>query len=563
MAGALCAGVGGVGACAQRAAQSAQNAPVPVAGDVSLRGDISLRGRVEAMIAEPAVARAHWGISVTRMDGTPVLAVNEGQFFQPASNAKLFTTAAVMALLPVGERLHTTVIASGEWKPGGVLRGDLILLGAGDANFSGRPVPYRRPVPGKPEPPRDELRFAEEMAEQVKAAGLTRIEGRIFGDDGLFEFDPYPADWAIDDAPWYYGAPVNALMIADNAITVTVTPGKRKVQGSGLGTVADFEMPTVTLDPALPYYTVDVQGFTSPDQRSQSVTIRRSIGSKTLYVDAGMNPGGPPYVQAISIEDPAEYAAMALKAALERRGIPVTGTAEARHGSPAGDWKPDEHPENFSYEFKPAKQLFDFGGFGLKSCGEAKEIVPGEALCVAAQHMGPALYEDVVITNKVSQNQHAEVLLRRLGLDSGYAGTTAAGAHVLTLFLMHEAGIDPQDFMFYDGSGLSGHDLVTPRAVTQLLRYGAAQPWGAGWKASLPVGGEDGSLRARFAEAPLKGHVFAKTGTLGEARALSGYLDCASGQTVVFSVMVSAHTPLNQEDERVMDRIVAAIAAAE
>lgn len=123
------------------------------------------------------------------------------------------------------------------------------------------------------------------------------------------------------------------------------------------------------------------------------------------------------------------------------------------------------------------------------------------------------------------------------------------------------AGIDKDDFVFFDGSGLSGHDLVTPRATVRLLQYAAGQPWFADWKASLPIGGEDGTLAWRFAKPPLKGHVFAKTGTLGEARVLSGYLECASGKTVIFSIMVGNHAPHSHADESVMDKIVAAIAA--
>jgi D-alanyl-D-alanine carboxypeptidase/D-alanyl-D-alanine-endopeptidase (penicillin-binding protein 4) len=128
-------------------------------------------------------------------------------------------------------------------------------------------------------------------------------------------------------------------------------------------------------------------------------------------------------------------------------------------------------------------------------------------------------------------------------------------------FLEH-VGIDKDDFVFFDGSGLSGHDLVTPRATARLLQYASGQPWFEKWKTSLPVGGEDGSLQSRFGKAPLKDHVFAKTGTLGEARGLSGYLECASGRTVIFSIMVGNHMPQTNDDRDVMDKIVAAIAAA-
>jgi D-alanyl-D-alanine carboxypeptidase/D-alanyl-D-alanine-endopeptidase (penicillin-binding protein 4) len=96
----------------------------------------------------------------------------------------------------------------------------------------------------------------------------------------------------------------------------------------------------------------------------------------------------------------------------------------------------------------------------------------------------------------------------------------------------------------------------------RLLQYAQGQPWFADWKKSLPVGGVDGSLEGRFAKAPLAGHVFAKTGTLGEARALSGYLDCASGRTVIFSIMVGNHAPGSNADRDVLDKVVAAIAAA-
>jgi D-alanyl-D-alanine carboxypeptidase/D-alanyl-D-alanine-endopeptidase (penicillin-binding protein 4) len=182
---------------------------------------------------------------------------------------------------------------------------------------------------------------------------------------------------------------------------------------------------------------------------------------------------------------------------------------------------------------------------------------------VIASHTSPTLKDDVTITNKVSQNLHAELLLHHLAnaLGGEENGSTVQGARVVRQFLL-QAGIDRDDFVFFDGSGLSGHDLVTPRATARLLQYASTQPWFADWKKSLPVGGEDGSLVERFGKAPLKDHVFAKTGTLGEARALSGYLEGASGKTVIFSIIVGNHMPQTTKDRETMDKIVAAIAAA-
>ena len=206
---------------------------------------------IEGLLAGPAVARAHWGIDVVGMDGTPIYSMNEGQYFQPASNAKLFTTTAALALLGPKTTFETKVVARGVLSDAGALAGDLVLVGGGDANLSGRTVPYVPPalrpkvVPGAPPVPEvDPLRYLAEMADQVAATGLKVVNGDVVGDDTLFPWEPYAADWSIDDTVWGYGAPVSALTINDNQLKVTVTPG------------AAAGMPaTVVVDPAVPRIT--------------------------------------------------------------------------------------------------------------------------------------------------------------------------------------------------------------------------------------------------------------------------------------------------------------------
>jgi serine-type D-Ala-D-Ala carboxypeptidase/endopeptidase (penicillin-binding protein 4) len=264
-----------------------------------------------------------------------------------------------------------------------------------------------------------------------------------------------------------------------------------------------------------------------------------------------------PDEEEVAIHDPAEYAAMALKGMLEARGIVVTGKARALH-------RISTDAEGFMTQMKDVRPEQDFlrGGLTHASCLQSPPLAPGTEERILAFHHSPTLVDDVVITNKVSQNLHAELFLHRVGREMAcHDGSTVDGARLVRAFL-ENAGIDKDDFVFFDGSGLSGHDLVTPRATARLLQYASTQPWFADWKKSLPVGGEDGSLISRFGKASLKDHVFAKTGTLGEARALSGYLECASGKTVIFSVMVGNHLPGTSEDREVMDKIVAVIAAA-
>jgi serine-type D-Ala-D-Ala carboxypeptidase/endopeptidase (penicillin-binding protein 4) len=514
-----------------------------------------LAKEIGALLEGPEVSRDHWGIKVTAMDGTPIYSLNEGQLFQPASNTKLYTTSAAMALLGPKATFETKVIARGAFAGVTTLKGDLVLVGGGDANLSGREIPYvapnerTKPAPGAPAAPEvNPLRHLAEMADQVAAMGLKVVNGDVVGDDTLFPWEPYAQDWSIDDTVWGYGAPVSALTINDNQIKVTVTPAGVEGQPA-----------TVVVDPAVPsYYTLDVSVTTGAKKSGSHVQMERALGSKVLRVYGSIAVDAQPDEEEVAIHDPAEYAALALKGMLEARGIVVTGKARAEH-------RILSDAEGFMTQMKKPgeEQAVVNGGMQGGSCASTPLSTPPDTPeKVLASHTSPTLIEDVTVTNKVSQNLHAELWLHHLGKRTFCGdGSTVAGTRLVRAFL-ENAGIDKDDFVFFDGSGLSGHDLVTPRATARLLQYASTQPWFADWKKTLPVGGEDGSLVSRFGKGPLKDHVFAKTGTLGEARALSGYLEGASGKTVIFSIMVGNHRPQTNEDRDVMDKVVAAIAAA-
>ena len=196
------------------------------------------------MVAEPAVARTHWGVVVTSMDGEPIFALNEGQLFQPASNTKLFTTAAALALIKSGSHFKTLVLAQATPETG-TLRGNLVLRGDGDAYLSNRAVPYAAPKAlGHAPVTLPPLHVLDEMADQIAATGLKTIDGDIVGDDTLFPWEPYAPDWAADDLLWGYGAPVSALAISDNQLRLTITPwqtstGPRDAPGGRPHTSAD------------------------------------------------------------------------------------------------------------------------------------------------------------------------------------------------------------------------------------------------------------------------------------------------------------------------------------
>ena len=151
------------------------------------------------------------------------------------------------------------------------------------------------------------------------------------------------------------------------------------------------------------------------------------------------------------------------------------------------------------------------------------------------------LVADIETINKQSQNLHAELMLRRAGKLNG-SGSVADGQRALE-DLLDAAALPRDGFVLADGSGMSSYNRLNPRVTARLLAWAARQEWGAAWRASLPVGGVDGTLARRFAETPLDGRIFAKTGSLNASRALSGYMIAASGEELVFSAFANDIPP--------------------
>src|SRR5437870_5029541 len=485
----------------------------------------ALEKRISTILSTPDLTRGFWGMEVVSLSTGKVLYSQNGdKLFIPASNTKLFTTAAALALIGSDYKFRTSVETNGVLDKHGRLTGDLVLIGRGDPNLSGRVVPFAQRTERNDHP----ILVLEQLADQLVQKGVKYVDGDIVADDSYFAFERYGEGWSQDDLVWDYGAPVSALTINDSVVCGNSLPGDR------VG-----ERAFVSITPFADYYRIDNRIITTPGGTQRKIFINREPGSTllTLWGNVPLDDAGAS--EDLAIEDPAEFAATLFRGLLQTRGVSVYGRQRTRHTELAS-------LSTFTVTASaPAR-----GG------DEPMRSLQNQALVLASYQSKP-LVEDVRVINKVSQNLHAEILLRLLGREKGTAGTVEGGLEVLRGFL-NQAGVPNDQYVFYDGSGLSRQNLVTPHAVVQLLQYAALQPWGASFRDTLPVSGIDGSLSDRFKSLDLQGRIYAKTGSLGGVKSLSGYVTTKHGEQFAFSILTNN---FNLPTKRVTDAIDSVVEA--
>jgi D-alanyl-D-alanine carboxypeptidase/D-alanyl-D-alanine-endopeptidase (penicillin-binding protein 4) len=313
-------------------------------------------------------------------------------------------------------------------------------------------------------------------------AARTRVVRDVIGDDSAFPDERWSPGMSWNNIATRSGAAVSALTLDDNEAAVTVAPGS--VVGDG-------------------YYVVEDRVTAG----ATKLSVDRAPNTLVLRVSGTIKPGSSPVRLRTSVDDPAHRAAWRLAAMLRARGVRVTGKIGTRHRASTAADDPKAR-----------------GGAPVARVPEAQvlaRVVPG------------ALREDLVATNKASQNLHAELLLRRVGAATG-SGSIADGLAAVEA-VATRAGVARAAWDLSDGSGMSTYNRVSPRGMVTLLRWAAGRPWGEGFRDTLPLAGVNGTLRSRFHGTLLEGRLSAKTGTLNAANALAGYLTTKSGATLVFA----------------------------
>jgi serine-type D-Ala-D-Ala carboxypeptidase/endopeptidase (penicillin-binding protein 4) len=481
-------------------AQSAARAkPTHVPASGKSRADVArFRARVESVLAQRDAEKLDWGILVADRDtGETLYELNGDHFFTPASNAKIVTTALALGSLGGDYKFRTTLESKAALGNDGRLAGDLILVGRGDPDLSNRRFPYV----GRGDRIGTTEKVLAEMADEAVAKGLREVDGDIVGDDSYYPYDPYPAGWSDGDLFFRFGAPVSAVAFNDNMVSVQIEPG---------GRVGDPA--TIRTEPSAAMSTFAHEITTGPSDAKSDFAVVRQPGVNFILLRGTIPLGHEPTRLDIAMTAPAETAALALKQLLEARGVIVTGTARARHAPP------------------PYSNVA-----GDPILPEPLSASPEPNTAILAEHVSLPLLETIRLTNKLSHNLHAELLLRAVGRDKFGVGSTAAGLKIEREFL-RAAGVADGDILLSDGSGLARDDLVTPRGMVTLLRCVSRQPWGKDFLSTLPVAGIDGTLEGRMTSSAASGMIHAKTGEIEHVRALSGYATTLRGQSLVFSI---------------------------
>jgi D-alanyl-D-alanine carboxypeptidase/D-alanyl-D-alanine-endopeptidase (penicillin-binding protein 4) len=455
----------------------------------------SLTDKIEAILELEKASGGTWAIEVVSLDTGEVLCkMNSRRAMVPASNMKLFTTAAALHYLGPDFVTKTSFYFDGKPSAGGILDGDLIVRGRGDPNISGRF--HDSPTS-----------IFEEIAAKLKTMGLRHVKGDVIGDDSYFD-NQYYGPWLPKEKHKWYAARVSALSFNDNCIDICVTPGAKP------GAKAK-----VVKSPHTSFARV-VNKASTTNRKKNSVWASPLGNGRDILVGGKIWSGKKMEELWFPVDSPPLYTATVFKETLERKGIKISG-------------KPRALGKNH------------------------KTAVPGKAVPVIEYESLP-LSEMIKVINKRSQNLHAELMLKHIGLQHAGKPTFEDGTKAIIDFIK-TTGIKPGSVVVKDGSGLCRENRASAHSISQLLRYMDSSEHAETFRDSLAVSGIDRSLKGMTWIAP-KGKIMAKTGWLKGTLAFSGYVD-GKTQRLAFSIIVNDYTADSMRVRRARDRISAELAS--
>jgi len=464
----------------------------------------------------PPLDGVQWGMLFMDLESGSVLhALNASRRFIPASNRKIPLTAAALGLLGAGYRWEPTFHAPSRPDANGVIRGNLILLAGGD------------PTLGLPFHP-SAAAALDSLAGALAAVGVRGVEGGIIIDASNWDSTAVPGSWMVEDLEGVSGASGGVFGVGEGILEFEIRGG-----------AAPGDAASVTWQPMGDSLFVESRVITAEGPSGSLRTIHLPESGRLRLV--GQVEPGERRVLRAAAREPSREAAHGLVRALAARGIPVRDGARVA-------WDPaDPDLRRCAPPSDPVRAA------GSASPSPPRRGCPG--IAVVASLPSPPLHEVVTAILGPSQNWMSEQLLRTLGAELGAGGSGREGMTVERGWLQGSAGVDSMDLIQRDGSGMSAQNLVTPRALVQVLEQVASSPDYALYREALPEPGEVGTtLESRLLE--LRGRLHAKTGTLTNVTSLSGYLETDGGRTVVFSILTNGSGLPSATMREAIDRLV-------
>lgn len=479
----------------------------------------ALKGRLDDIFTSTAYRNGRTSVSVWSITrGAPLYERNQLSNLTPASTTKLFTTASLFQLYGVGSAVPTDVRYDGSISSDGTLRGNLYLVGHGDALLS--------------------VNDLEELADNVRAAGITRITGNIVGDGSAFESQSNRAVYSGDFEDVVPLPPIVALNVNRGTIAIVASASRS-------GT------PSVQIIPASDAVELALRvtkSVASQPTQSRKRTTRRTVpATKRPASKKRSSKRRADLLRDNSIE---RYGDAPPEPRQRRRARRVRSRVHASstllpNGTQriAVSGSPGRNATSTVYLNAAKPALFTAGVFAnrLRSGGVTidgtilERQAPSNARMLA-QFRRP-LSEIAGVVNKRSDNYIAEHLFKLVGATCGDHTTTSARARRTVLDVLDTLGVQRNGCVFNDGSGLSRRNAVSASTQVQLLRKIYAQPWGREYRSTLAIAAYDGTIRGRMHGTPAANNVTAKTGTLRNVSSLSGYVTTTDGEVLAFCFM--------------------------
>ncbi|NWF88614.1 MAG: D-alanyl-D-alanine carboxypeptidase/D-alanyl-D-alanine-endopeptidase [Ignavibacteriaceae bacterium] len=448
--------------------------------------------QMDDIFNDPNFSNAHWGVVIQSLEtGEYFYKRNENKLFMPASNLKLFTSSAGLVLLGDDYRFTTNIYKRGKMD-GSTLIGDIVVQGMGDPAISGR---YHE---------NDVLKIFSNWADSLLELGIDEITGNIIGDDNAFDEKGLGEGWEWDYESYWYAAQSSAISFNDNCIEITIAPD---IKNGGV---------KIDVNPDTKYAVLVNKVSLVNDDSTTSIDIYRERGTNIITVFGTIRKSDTQKKIFATVNNPTQYSMVVLKEVLESKGIVV-------------------------------------GGFSI-DIDDLSAPIENDELTFLFSHKSPELKEIIKIINKNSQNFFAEQLMKTIGLEKKGFGSIENGLEACNA-IFQEMGINPDNMIILDGSGLSRSNLVTPKQIVSLLNFMYQHKYYLPFYNSLPIAGVDGTLANRMKGSKAENNVRAKTGFIGGVRSLSGYVNTGDNEPIVFSMIVNNFTVPLKLAENIQDLV--------